>query len=102
MAHFDRFDIAEAHHMFASLYHGGGGDPIYAKFSTLVRIGFKPAPTLDVETLEENGREIFDNLVSKHGFDPYVNEDNDTPLRPTSEFASYDDYHKYIYNLWNR
>jgi len=71
MAMYNSFDIAEAHYCFAMYYHDGGGSPIYGKFNTLSRIGFKPRPNLDVDTLEENGREIFDNLVSKHGFEPY-------------------------------
>jgi hypothetical protein len=66
---FDRFDICEAHYLFAMLWHGGMGSTIYAKFSQLERIKFRPSPMLSgPEDLTENGREIYQQLLETHGF----------------------------------
>ena len=65
--YFDKFDICEAHYIFAVLYHGGQSCPIYAKFAQLDRIGFRPSPLLsDENDLNENARSIFEDLVEKH------------------------------------
>ena len=65
--YFDRFDICEAHFMFAMLWHGGMGCPIYWKFAQLERIGFRPSPFLsDPRDLTENGRDIYRQLVVNH------------------------------------
>jgi hypothetical protein len=68
---FDRFDICEAYYMFATLYHGGMRSKEYRIFGRLHKIKFCPAPSISVETLEENARAIFDNLVADAGFEPY-------------------------------
>lgn len=64
MAHFDRFDICEAHFMFAMLWHGGMGCSIYAKFAQLERMRFRPRASLaNPKDLGENAREIYKQLV---------------------------------------
>ena len=64
---FDRFDICEAHYLFASLFHGGQGCEIYAKFAQLERLRFRPSPLLsDPKDLNGNAREIFRQLVVNH------------------------------------
>jgi len=63
--YFDRMDICEAYFVYAMLYHEGMGSKEYAIFATLERLGFKASPFLnDEDSLTENGREIFDQLVS--------------------------------------
>lgn len=64
--YFDKFDICEAYYMFATLYHGGQFSKEYRIFGRLEKIKFRPAPNLSEETLSENGKEIFDQLVSRH------------------------------------
>lgn len=66
--YFDRFDICEAWDCFSALYHGGQGSRLYSKrFQLAVRIGFNARPSLDLnpENLTENGKAIYDNLVSR-------------------------------------
>jgi hypothetical protein len=60
--------------MFASLYHGGMWSPEYRIFGRLGKIKFQPRYGLSVETMSENAREIFDNLVASHGYEPYGDE----------------------------
>ena len=61
---FDRFDICEAHYLFACLYHEGMWSKTYAKFAQLERIGFRCAPGIEnPKDLSENGRWIFRDLV---------------------------------------
>ena len=65
--YFDRFDICEAHFMFAMLFHGGMGCPIYWKFAQLERVGYRPSPLLSHPSdLTENAREIYRQLVVDH------------------------------------
>ena len=64
---FNRFDICEAHYLFAALFHDGQFGEIYAKFGKLERVKFRPSPMLsEPRQLSENGREIFKYLVKKH------------------------------------
>ena len=64
--YFDRFDICEAHYLFACLFHEGQGSSSYAKFSQLERMQFRCAPGIsDPKDLGENAREIFRQLVVK-------------------------------------
>lgn len=66
MARFDKFDICEAHYVFAMLWHGGQWSDEYRKLGQLHYMGFRPRRSLhDENNLTENGREIYDNLVSK-------------------------------------
>lgn len=71
MAYFDRFDICEAWDLFTALYHGGMGCELYQKRTVLSRIGYRARPSISVETLSDNAREMFDGLVSRYGFKPY-------------------------------
>lgn len=61
---FDRFDIAEAYYLFFCHYHEGGGSTKYRRLSRMLRY-FKPSPLLSLETLTENGREIYEALAAK-------------------------------------
>lgn len=66
MATFNRIDIVEAHYLFLTHFHEGGGSKKYQRLSTIpTRFGFKPAPNLSYDTLTENGRDIYDALVRK-------------------------------------
>lgn len=65
--HFDRFDIVEAHYVFLSHYHEGGGSESYRRLSTMeTRLRFRPRPDLSLDTLSENGRAIYARLVARH------------------------------------
>lgn len=74
MAHFDRFDICEAYLVLEGDWHVGGilwerPSNRRRNMSTdfqLRRMGFKPRPDLSYETLEENGREIYDELERRY------------------------------------
>lgn len=63
---FNRFDICEAYYLFASYWHGGQFSKEYRIFGRLEKIGFKPSPTLSLESLSENGVLIYQNLVRKN------------------------------------
>ena len=64
--HFDRFDICEAYYLFARDYHGGQGSREYAYLGRLSNLGFKSGPFLEVSSLNENAKEIYDSLVEKY------------------------------------
>ena len=67
MAHFDRFDICEAHLVLEWDWHSGGilwerPSNQRRNMSTdvqLRRMGFKPAMGLCFESLTDNGKEIY-------------------------------------------
>lgn len=66
--YFDRFDIVEAHYVFACDYYDGMGDDLYIKMCRISKY-FKPSPLLmGFESLSENAKEIYNNLVEKHEF----------------------------------
>ena len=65
--YFDRFDICEAWYLFASEYHEGQWSKLYRVFGRLDKIKFKPSPMLRYESLSDNGKEIYDNLVANRG-----------------------------------
>lgn len=63
---FDRFDICEAHFVFAMLWHEGQGSATYGKFAQLERMRFRPSPSLsEPKDLGDNAREIYRQLVIK-------------------------------------
>jgi len=62
--YFHRFDIAEAYYLALSHCHGGQWSREYARLCKLSR-KFKPSPMLDVETLSENGREIYEAACAR-------------------------------------
>lgn len=54
--------------MFAMLNHRGQWSEEYKIFGRLNKIGFRPSPLLNDENdLNENAREIYDNLVDSAG-----------------------------------
>jgi len=61
----DRFDICEAYWCFAADWHGGQWSPEYAIFGRLYRMQFRPPMDLSYDSLTENSKEIYNNLVSK-------------------------------------
>jgi hypothetical protein len=66
--YWDRFDICEAYYCFAMNYHNGQWSDEYKIFGRLDRMGFKISPLRTAENLSENGREIYENLVSQAGY----------------------------------
>jgi hypothetical protein len=62
--YFDRFDICEAWYLALSEYHGGQWSSGYRKLSRLTEY-FKPSPILSIDSLSENGYEIYLNAVEK-------------------------------------
>lgn len=62
--YWDRFDIVEAYYLALTHCHGGQWSREYAR---LCHIGtyFKPSPMLSIETLTDNGREIYEAYCSK-------------------------------------
>ena len=64
--YFDRFDIVEAYYCFYSDYHEGQWSDKYRRMSRISAY-FKPRPNLSYETLEENGKYIYDSLVQANG-----------------------------------
>jgi len=68
---FNRFDIAEAHHLFARHYHSGG-DTSRRDFERLHRMRFQPGLSLCTHdtpelALTENGALIYYELVARLG-----------------------------------
>jgi len=75
MAEWDRFDICEAHCVLEWDYNRGGWLPerpsnrrrMESTGVQINRIGFRPAPVLDYDTLSPNGQEIYHELVARYG-----------------------------------
>ena len=66
---FDRFDIAEAHYLYARHYHAGG-DTRRRDFERLERVHFSPGLSLRLydepeRALTENGAAIYAELVRR-------------------------------------
>jgi hypothetical protein len=59
--YFDRFDICEAWYLWLAHNHGGQWSPEYERLSKLGE-WFKPRPSLELETLSDNAREIYDAI----------------------------------------
>lgn len=74
MAIFDRFDICEAHCVLEWDYNVSGvlqerPSNQRRRMSTdfqLSRMGFKPSPNLCYESLTDNGKDIYDDLVKRY------------------------------------
>ena len=63
--HWDRFDIVEAHYAFACDYHSGQSSGLYARLCRISKY-FTPSPLWrGYESLSENGKEIYSQLVDK-------------------------------------
>jgi len=70
---FDRFDIAEAHYCFAADYHGGQDSDLYRRLCRILdpdRVGLQPHADLCFDTLEDNGKAIYNGQEARHGFTP--------------------------------
>ena len=65
MATWNRFDICEAWFLYASHFHSGQWSALYKVLGRLERMQFKPAPTLALESLTDNGRAIYVALVKR-------------------------------------
>ena len=75
MAYFDKFDICEAYLMLEHDYGMNGwlnergfrGDGSVKQVTVqLDRMHFRASPMLTTDTLEENGRDIYDAFVTRH------------------------------------
>lgn len=72
----NRFDICEAYAVMEWDWNVNGWlrdrktnqRRMEATSIQLARLGFKPRPDLSYQTLEENGKAIYRNLVSRYGF----------------------------------
>ena len=61
--YYDRFNICEAWFLFLCHTHGGQWSPEYARLCRLLK-HFSPSPLLSVESLGDNARAIYDNLMT--------------------------------------
>jgi hypothetical protein len=64
--YFDRFDILEAYYLYGSEYHSGQFSKEYAYMGRCLNCGFRPSPMLSYQSLTDNGKEIYDNLVKNN------------------------------------
>ena len=66
--YYDSFDIVEAHYAYYCDYHSGQGSIGYEQICRIkYRMQFKPSPLFTgYNSLSENGRVIYDNLVSQN------------------------------------
>lgn len=62
---FNRFDILEAYYLFGSEYHSGQFSKEYAYMGRALNCGFKPGFIFSYQSLSDNGKEIYDNLVAR-------------------------------------
>ena len=62
--YFDRFDIVEAWYLALSEWHGGQWSDEYRRLSGMTRY-FRPSPFLSVDSLTDNGREIYEAACAK-------------------------------------
>lgn len=65
--YFDRFDIVEAHYAFYSDWHSGQFSDFYARLSRISDY-FSPGAMFNgYDSLSENGKIIYDDLIQKYG-----------------------------------
>jgi len=64
MSYFDRFDICEAYYLALSHCHGGQWSREYARLCCMADY-FRPRPTLAVDTLSDNAREIYERACAR-------------------------------------
>lgn len=62
--HFDRFDICEAYYLALSHCHGGQWSREYERLCAMRRY-FNPSIWLTVDSLTENGREIYEAACAR-------------------------------------
>ena len=60
---FDKFDICSAYYLFGMEYHSGQWSKEYAYMGRAMNAGFKPGLTFSYDSLTDNGKAIYDNLV---------------------------------------
>lgn len=63
---FDRFDICSAYYLYGSLYHGGQFTKEHAYMGRAMKAGFGPGPFFGYDSLTDNGKDIYQGLISKH------------------------------------
>jgi hypothetical protein len=64
----DRFDICDAHYVFATLWHSGQGSKVYGYFGRLARMGYKPGLCAAQGKLNSEGsRAAYRSLCLAHG-----------------------------------
>mgnify|MGYP006971772087 FL=1 len=61
---FNRFDICEAYYLALTHCHGGQWSREYRRLCQMQKY-FKPSPTLSVETLTDNSREIYETTCTR-------------------------------------
>ncbi len=81
MAHFDRWDVCEAHYMFDVLW----GPTEYGQ--RLRKIGYKPSCLSRLESMSDNAKEIYGHLVKDHNriyvaFERYARRAPNAPSWP--------------------
>ena len=64
MTYFDRFDICEAYYLALSHCHGGQWSREYARLCCMADY-FRPRPTLSVDSLSDNAREISERACAR-------------------------------------
>ena len=64
MSYFDRFDICEAYFLALSHCHGGQWSREYARLCSMAAY-FRPSPSLSVDTLNDNAREIYERACAR-------------------------------------
>jgi hypothetical protein len=62
--YFDRFDICEAYYLALSHCHAGQWSKEYARLCRLMKY-FTPSRMLSVETLTDNGLEIYEHACER-------------------------------------
>jgi hypothetical protein len=62
--YWNRFDIVEAYYLYFCDYHHGQGSIEYKRLSKLLGY-FKPGPMFNYDSLSDNGKEIYHNIVNR-------------------------------------
>ena len=65
--YYEKFDIVEAYYLFLSHYHEGQNSNRYKRLCKILNY-FKPRPMLKYESLTENSKNIYDNLLDCHRY----------------------------------
>lgn len=73
--YWNRFDIAEAYYLYFCDYHHGQNSVEYRRLSKLLTY-FKPGHMFSYESLSENGKEIYHNLINREENEKAWTHDN--------------------------
>jgi len=76
-------DTCEAYYVFASLWHTGQGSRVYRIFGRLARLNFEPRDSLSLETLTDDGLEIYERCFEHYPQTRYIDADTITAIRYT-------------------